>query len=117
MQLAGDHFDFACWKVGIGFLACDDFAFDGDNEFASHLFGFSVRRGLRFLVEDDLDNAGAIANVEEEKIAEVAAAMDPAQDDGVVSGVGAAEGAAVVSAFEVAEKVEHRQFPFGFFRG
>jgi hypothetical protein len=105
MQLAGDHFDFACWKVGIGFLACDDFAFDGDNEFAAHLFGFGVRLGLRFLVEDDLNDAGAIANVEEEKIAEVAAAMDPAHDDGGSAGVGGAQGAAVVGALEVVEEI------------
>jgi hypothetical protein len=61
--------------------------------------------GLRFFVEDHLDDAGAVADVEEEQIAEVAAAMDPAHYDGRFAGVGGAEGAAVVGAFQVAEKI------------
>jgi len=38
---------------------------------------------------------------------EVAASRDPTHDDGVAVGVGGAECAAVVSAFEIAEKIEH----------
>ena len=61
----------------------------------------ALRVGFRlcFFVEDDLDDAGAVADVEEEEIAEVAAAGYPAQDDGVFAGVGGAQGAAVVGAF------------------
>jgi len=70
-----------------------------DDEFAAHVLGFGVRFALRFLVENDLDDAGAVADVKEEQIAEVAAAMDPTHDGGVAVGVGGAEGAAVVCAF------------------
>src|ERR1700761_2128268 len=61
---------------------------------------------MHFIVEDELDDAGAIAHVEEEEISEVAAASDPAHHDGVFIGVGGAEIAAVVSAGEVAEEIE-----------
>jgi hypothetical protein len=37
-----------------------------------------------------LHDAGAVAKVEEEEIAEVAAAMDPAHDNGGLAGVGCA---------------------------
>jgi hypothetical protein len=80
-------------------LALDYSTFDGYYEFAAGLFGFGVGLRLRLFVEDDLDDAGAVAEVEEEEIAEVAAAMDPAHYDGVVAGVGGAESAAVVGAF------------------
>jgi len=80
-------------------LALDYLAFDGYYEFAAGLFGFGVSCGLRLFVENYLDYAGAIADVQEKEIAEVAAAMDPAHYDGVVAGVGGAQGAAVVGAF------------------
>ncbi len=107
VKLGGDDFDFAAGEIGIRFLARDDFAFDGDDVFAADVFGFAVRFGLRLFVKDDLDDAGAIANVEEEEISEVAAASDPAHHDGVFVGVGGAEIAAVVCAGEVAEGIEH----------
>ena len=107
MKLTGDDFDFAAGEIGIRLLARDDLAFDGDDVFAADVFGFAVRFGLRLFVEDDLNDAGAIANVEEEEIAEVATARDPAHDDGVFIGVGGAEIAAVVCAGEVAEEIEH----------
>jgi len=99
VQFCGDEFDFAGGDFGIGLLALDDFAFDRDNEFAAHVLGFGVRFGLRFLVENDLDDAGAVADVKEEQIAEVASTMNPAHDDGVAVGVGGTEGAAVMCAF------------------
>jgi hypothetical protein len=59
-------------------LALDYFAFDGDYVFAANVFGFRVGFGLCFFVEDDLDEAGAVADVEEEEIAEIAALGYPA---------------------------------------
>ncbi len=99
VQFCGDQFDFAGGDFRVRFLALDDFAFDGDDVFAAHVFGFGVRFGLRLLVEDNLDDSGAVADVEEKQIAEVAATMDPTHDDGVAVGVGGAEGAAVVGSF------------------
>jgi len=111
VKLGGDDFDFAAGEIGIRFLARDDFAFDGDDVFAADVFSFAVSFGLRLFVKDDLDDAGAIANVEEEEISEVATARDPAHHDGVFVGVGGAEIAAVVCAGEVAEGIEHGAGP------
>ncbi len=87
-------------------MAPDDLAFDGDDEFAARLLGFGVSFGLRLFVEDHLNDAGAVAHVEKEQIAEVAAAMDPAHDDGIAAFVGGTKGAAVVCALQVAEKIQ-----------
>ena len=83
-------FDFASGQLGIWFLALYYFAFDRDYVFAADVFGFGVGFGLRFFVEDYLDYAGAVADVEEEHVAEVAAFGYPAQDHGVFAGVGGA---------------------------
>ncbi len=69
MQLRRDQLDFTAGQFGIGFLALRDFAFHGDDEFAARLFRFGMRGGLRFLVEDYLDDAGAIAHIKKEQIA------------------------------------------------
>ena len=102
-----DDFDFAAGEIGIRFLTKHHFAFDGEDVFAAYVFGLGVGFGLRLFVEDNLDDAGAIAEVEKEQIAEVATASDPAHHDGVFVGVGGAEIAAVVCAGEVAEEIEH----------
>ena len=107
MQFARGDFDFAAGEIGIRFLPRDDFAFDRHDVLAADVLGFGVRFGLRLFVEDHLDDAGAIANVEEEEITEVAAASDPAHHDGVFVGVGGAESAAIVCAGKVAEEIEH----------
>jgi hypothetical protein len=65
-----------------------------------------MRCGLRLLVEDHLDDAGAVAHVEKEQIAEVAAARDPAQYEGVAAFVFGAQFAAVVCALHISQKVE-----------
>jgi hypothetical protein len=57
---------------------------------------------LRFFVEDHLHDASAIAHVEEEEIAKVAPAMDPAENNDVLIRVGSTKCAAVVRAFQVA---------------
>ena len=50
------------------------------------------------LVEDDLGDAGAVAEVEEDEVAVVAAAVDPAHEDYVLAGLFDAEVAALVRA-------------------
>jgi len=77
--------DFSGGQFRIGFLALEDLAFHSDHEFAARLLGFGMRRRLRLLVEDHLDDAGPVAHVEEEQIAEVAAACDPAHHDSVAA--------------------------------
>jgi hypothetical protein len=58
--------------------------------------------GGDFLVEDDLRDAGAVAEVEEDEVAVVAAAVDPAHEDNVLAGVGGAQIAAEMGTFETA---------------
>ena len=50
--------------------------------------------GLIGPIDDDLGDPVPIAQVEEDQLAVVAAAMNPARQAGVVTGVGRAEGAA-----------------------
>ena len=107
VEFGGDDFDLAGADFRIGLLASDDFPFDGDDEFAAGLLGLGVRLGLGFFVKDHLDDSAAVADVEEQQIAEVATFGDPAEHDSIVVRVLGAEMAAVVCAFQIAEKVEH----------
>ena len=71
-----------------------DVALDADDELAPD----AARRrvGLRIvgLVDDDLGDPVAVAEVEEDQLAVVAAAVDPARQTGRDPGVGGPEGAA-----------------------
>lgn len=58
--------------------------------------------GGNFFVEDDLANAGAIAQVEEDEIAVVAAAVHPAHQHHVFARIGGAQISAEVSALQIA---------------
>jgi hypothetical protein len=78
VQLRGDNLDFAGGQVGIRLLALNYLAFDRDYVFAANVFGFGVGFGLGFFVEDDLNDAGAVADIQEEEIAQVAALGYPA---------------------------------------
>ena len=53
---------------------------------AASAFAWASRGG--FFVEDDLGDAGAVAEVEEDEIAVVAAAVDPAHERYGFAGVG-----------------------------
>ena len=63
---------------------------------------FFVERGVALGVEDDLGNAGAVAEIDEEKIAVIAAAVDPSHEYCFFAGVRGAESAAHVSASKIA---------------
>ena len=99
MQACSDNFDFAGGQIGIGFAAEDDLALHSHHKFRAGLFGFRVRFGLRFFVEDYLHDARAIADVQEEKIAQVTAARYPAHDDHIAASVAVAQRSAIVCAF------------------
>ena len=47
-------------------------------------------------------DAGAVAQVEEDEVAVVAAAVDPAHEDDLLAGVGGAQFAAEMGAFQIA---------------
>ena len=100
----GYEFDVAGGHVGIGeaFAAVAEDSCDGDDVFGTRCFCLSVSFRRDFLVEDDLRDASAIAEVEEDEIAVVAAAVDPTHEGDGLAGVGAAEFAAGVRALELA---------------
>jgi hypothetical protein len=58
--------------------------------------------GADLRVENDLRNASAVAQFEEDEIAVVAAAVDPAHQDHLLAGVGGSQIAAHVGAFQIA---------------
>jgi hypothetical protein len=59
-----------------------------------------MRLGMEFLVEDDLREARAVAQINEEKIAEVAPLVDPSHQDHVLVGVHGAQISAVMCALK-----------------
>ena len=65
-----------------------------------------VPAGETLLVEHDLRDAGAVAHVEKNEVAVVAAAIDPAHEGNGGSGVGGAEVSAEVRVFEGTEEIE-----------
>ena len=102
-QLAGHDFDFAGGEIGIRLLPLHHAACDGYNEFRAQLLGAGVRGGLLLLVENNLRQARAVAQVDEDQVAEIAPPMDPAHQDDFFAGVGGAKIAAVVRALQCSE--------------
>ena len=83
-----------------------DAAFDGDHILGPELLRAIVDFCVQTLVEDDLRHTFAIAQVNEDDLSEVAAAMHPPHDDGSLASIFAAQLAARVRATEVAKEVE-----------
>ena len=90
----------------IRLLPAQHFPFDRDHKFRAQLFGLRVRLGMQLLIEDDLGDSGAVAQIDENQLAQIAAAMHPAHQHDVFIGVGCAQIAAVVGAFQVSEHIE-----------
>ena len=65
-----------------------------------------VRRGVGLGLEDDLRDAAAIAQIDEDAAAVIAAGGHPAEEDGALAGVAGAQRAAVVGPFQVDQKLE-----------
>ena len=59
-----------------------------------------MRRGVLFLVENNLRKARAVAQVNENQIAEVAPPVDPAHQDNIFVGVRGAQVAAIMGALQ-----------------
>ncbi len=80
--------------------AAANLPFDRDDKLRAGGLGFGVGLAGLLLVEDDLGDAGAVAHVEEDEVAVVAAAVDPAHQDDVLVCVFCAEVSAHVGALE-----------------
>ena len=77
-------------RVDVALLAAHDRAGGGDDVLGAQPLGQRVGLGRRLGVEDELDDPGAVAQVDEDQPAVVAAAMHPAGDaDGRVDVAGA----------------------------
>jgi hypothetical protein len=104
----GDEFDVAGGHVGVG-EACAagaDAAGDGDDVLGPRGLGLGVGQRRGFFVEHHLRDAGAVAEVEEDEVAVVAAAVHPAHQGNGFAGVRDAEIAAAMRALQGAKKVE-----------
>ena len=88
-DLRRHHFHFAGGHVGIDGLrgAERDHALDGDHVFRAHLFGALVNGGVHVLVEDGLRVTGAVAHIDEDHGAVIAAAMRPSHQKDRLAGV------------------------------
>ena len=103
-QLGGLDLDLAGGHFGIdGVLhAQAHLAHGGHDVLRPHLLALRVALGRQFLVQHHLRNAGAVAHVEKDQVAVVAAAVHPAHQHHVLAGVGGAQCAAHVRSFEIA---------------
>ena len=88
-QFGGFDLDFAGRHLGIDsvLVAQAHLADGGDDVLRPHLFALRVAFGSEFFVEHNLGNAAAVAQVEEDEVAVIAAAVDPAHQHNVFAGV------------------------------
>ncbi len=103
-QLFDHQFDFAGGDIGIDGvgIAALDRADGGDHELVAQRFRFLVNGGVQFVVEHDLGHAGAVAQVDEDDLAKVAAPVAPSHEHNFFAGIGEPKGSAHMSSSEVA---------------
>ena len=92
-QRVGDEFDFAGGQRGVGlaFQTRRDLAGDGDDILRAQPVRLPGDGGVFLGPEDDLRDAGAVAQVDEDDAAVVAARIDPAGEGNGLAHVGGAE--------------------------
>jgi hypothetical protein len=66
-----------------------------------------VNRGIQFVIENDLCDPGAVAQVDEDDLAQVAAPVDPSHEHNFLASVRETKLSAHVRSFEIAEKIKH----------
>ena len=83
-QFLHQHLDLAGLQLGVFHVrgAAGDRAAHGDDPFAAQLVGLGMHRLVDLRVEDHLGDAPAVAQVDEDNPAMVAAAEHPAHEDG-----------------------------------
>jgi hypothetical protein len=108
LQTRGDDLDVAGRQITVAlpFPAHHDLALDGDDVLVARL-GRRTDGRLRTTrpVEDDLDDPASVAQRQEDEVAEVPAARDPALEEDRLPRVGAAQGAGGLSL------ARHRSLP------
>ena len=66
-----------------------------------------MRVGVGVGLEDDLRDAVAVAQIDEDAAAVIAAGRDPADQDDALADVAGAQGAAVVGSLQVGDELGH----------
>ena len=74
-------------------------------------FALGVARRDQFPVQHNLADAGAVAQIEKDQVAVIAAAVDPAHEDHGLPSVRGAKIAARMRPFEIALKIKHCECP------
>ena len=103
-QFVGDDFYFAGGHFGIDdvFAAEAHLADGGDDVLGAGLLGLRVCGGALVLVENDLREAVAVAEVEKDEVAVIASAVDPAEKHDGFTGVGCSQFSTGVGALQCA---------------
>ena len=108
VQPRGHHFHFARRNFGIRFLAANHAAFDRDHEFRAQVLGLRVRLRIQLLVEHNLRDSGAVAQIDKNQLAQVAPPMHPAHEDDVFIRIRRAQLPAVFCSLQISQRVKHR---------
>src|SRR6516225_10156070 len=111
-QRPGNHLYFAGRELRVDRLRRPqhDFPFHSYHVLRPSLLRLVVRLAAHFRPANHLGDAGVVAQVKEDEIAEVASPRHPTADKDRLTGMGLAEFPAVVCSLPIAEKVEfHRQ--------
>src|SRR5208337_5684963 len=108
-ELVGDDLDLAggdvlVHRVGVAQL---DMADGSHHKFGAHRGCFVVHLRAGVGGDDHLGDAAAVAQVEKNEIAEIAALVHPSHERNFGTGVGGAQFATHMSTFQVTEKIEH----------
>ena len=90
LQLFGDEFHLAGGHIGIDRVgrALANGAGNGDHVFIAQLLGFLVQFTAGRSIEHCLCHAAAVAHIDKDDVAEVAALVHPSHDRGALAGVG-----------------------------
>ena len=95
-QLGDIDLDVAGGKLGVGGLPHPDGAAGHQHILASRLFGLGHDRAVGRVVKDQLDDAGAVPQVDKDQLALIAGAVGETADHHLVAGVGGGNLAAVM---------------------
>ena len=112
VQARGHHFHFAGGDFGVRFLPANHAALDRHHKFRAQLFGLCVRFGMQLLVEHDLRDAGAVAQVNERSAGPGRGGGGPSPSASTsLSASDARKCAAVFCALQISESIE-QDVPF-----
>ena len=102
-KLAHDDFDFARFQIWVlePFAAHTNAPAHGDHELRSQRLRSAVKVRVVFGIKNDLADPVAIAQIDEDQLAMIAPAIDPAHQQNVLSLVRSSQGAACMSLLQM----------------